>query len=168
MDAALAMMVVHDCYNIDGGLPSHLKVRMLFNIALDFVIGLVPVLGDLADAVYKCNTQNAVILEKYLREKAAARDKTRRKRDRQQRQEPEPVDLSIPEEFDRYESTMLEDPPEYEQQNMSHLGEPERRDEPGPSNLPAPSPSASRAKNSRWFGGGRSKQGDLETGIVRK
>jgi hypothetical protein len=168
MDAVLAMMVARDCHNIDGGLPSHIQARMLFNITLDFVIGLVPFLGDLADAVYKCNTRNAVILEDHLREKAAARDKKRRKSDRQLRQEPDPIDLSIPEEFDRYESHMLDDAPEYEQQDISHTVQPEQRDEGGPSSLPAPSHTVSKSKGPRWFGGGKSQQGDLETGVVRR
>lgn len=42
---------------------------MYSNVAFDFVIGLVPVLGDLADVWYKCNTRNNVILERYLRER---------------------------------------------------------------------------------------------------
>jgi len=168
MDAALAMMVARDCYNIDGGLPSHIQARMLVNIVFDFVIGLVPFIGDLADAVYKCNTRNAVILETYLREQATIKDKKQRKRDRQHRQVTEPVDLSIPEEFDRYESNMLEDPPEYEQQDISHVPQLEQGNDAGPPSLPAPSSSTSKSKRAGWFGGQRPKQSDLETGVVRR
>lgn len=42
---------------------------MYANMALDFGIGLVPVIGDIADAWFKCNTRNNVLLERYLREK---------------------------------------------------------------------------------------------------
>jgi len=42
---------------------------MYVNMALDFGIGLVPVIGDIADAWFKCNTRNNVLLERYLREK---------------------------------------------------------------------------------------------------
>ena len=35
------------------GLPGMVILRMLFNVAFDFVIGLVPLLGDLADVAYK-------------------------------------------------------------------------------------------------------------------
>jgi hypothetical protein len=38
-------------------------------MALDFGIGLVPVIGDIADAWFKCNTRNNVLLERFLREK---------------------------------------------------------------------------------------------------
>lgn len=70
-DTALAMMVVKNCEEIDGGLPARLRMIMMINVLIDFVIGLVPFIGDVADAVYKCNTRNAVILEKHLREKGA-------------------------------------------------------------------------------------------------
>jgi Domain of unknown function (DUF4112) len=42
---------------------------MYTNLAIDFGIGLVPVLGDFADAWFKCNTRNNMLLERYLREK---------------------------------------------------------------------------------------------------
>jgi Domain of unknown function (DUF4112) len=44
---------------------------MYSNLMLDFGIGLVPVIGDFADAWFKCNTRNNLLLEKYLREKGA-------------------------------------------------------------------------------------------------
>lgn len=37
----------------DVGLPASVILHMLFNVAFDFVIGLVPLLGDLADVAYK-------------------------------------------------------------------------------------------------------------------
>lgn len=43
----------------------------MFNIILDFGVGLVPFIGDLADALFRANTRNAIELEKYLREKGA-------------------------------------------------------------------------------------------------
>lgn len=39
---------------------------MALNIAVDFVVGLIPFLGDLVDAFYKCNTRNCRLLEEYL------------------------------------------------------------------------------------------------------
>lgn len=93
-------MVVKSCSNIDGDLPGHLHAKMVTNVIVDFVIGLVPFLGDLADAVYKCNTRNAIILEKYLRQRGAKALKSQKKL--QEPQEPN-LDASLPEEFDRYE-----------------------------------------------------------------
>jgi len=42
---------------------------MYSNLMIDFGIGLVPVAGDLADAWFKCNTRNNLLLEKVLRER---------------------------------------------------------------------------------------------------
>ncbi len=49
---------------------------MLLNIVLDFALGLVPFLGDLADAVFRANSQNAWILEEYLVKKAEEEGRT--------------------------------------------------------------------------------------------
>ena len=38
---------------------------------IDFGVGLIPVLGDLADAWFKCNTRNNILLERFLRERGA-------------------------------------------------------------------------------------------------
>jgi len=42
---------------------------MYTNVAIDFGIGLIPVVGDFADAWFKCNTRNNILLERYLRER---------------------------------------------------------------------------------------------------
>lgn len=55
------------------GLPASLTSKMYTNVAIDFALGLVPFLGDIADASFKCNTKNVALLEKYLVEKYAPR-----------------------------------------------------------------------------------------------
>ncbi len=45
----MAMMVLRTCQQVEGGLPNEVKAKMLFNIVLDFGVGLVPFLGDIAD-----------------------------------------------------------------------------------------------------------------------
>lgn len=62
-------MVFKTACQIEGGLPTTLKLQMFFNIALDFIVGLIPFLGDVVDAAFRANTRNAVVLEKHLREK---------------------------------------------------------------------------------------------------
>lgn len=47
------------------GLPKIVIARMVFNIAADFVVGSVPVVGDAADFVWKVNTRNLRLLNKY-------------------------------------------------------------------------------------------------------
>lgn len=49
-----------------ANLPNELVSKMMFNIVFDFLIGLVPVIGDIMDIMYKCNTKNAILLEDYL------------------------------------------------------------------------------------------------------
>jgi len=68
----MALMVVKTCQKIDGGLPATLRARMMFNIVLDFGLGLIPLLGDIADAVFRANTRNAWLLEMYLTKKMEA------------------------------------------------------------------------------------------------
>jgi hypothetical protein len=53
-------------------------VRMLGNVALDTIVGEVPLLGDLFDAGWKANTRNLALLEGHLEQPAASRRGSRR------------------------------------------------------------------------------------------
>ncbi|KAF2718877.1 hypothetical protein K431DRAFT_287205 [Polychaeton citri CBS 116435] len=64
-----ALMILRKCRQVEGGLDSGVQMRMLINIALDFIVGLVPFIGDLADAAFKCNTKNCRLLERTLEKK---------------------------------------------------------------------------------------------------
>ena len=64
-------MVFWTCTN--AGLPASLRSRMIFNIVFDFALGLVPLLGDVADAFYRANTRNAALLYSHLKARGAAR-----------------------------------------------------------------------------------------------
>ncbi|KAK9475178.1 uncharacterized protein V1510DRAFT_359207 [Dipodascopsis tothii] len=65
----LGAMVIDLAKTVDGGLPLWLQMRMLTNLALDFGLGLIPIVGDAVDAVYKSNCRNALMLEAHLRKK---------------------------------------------------------------------------------------------------
>lgn len=161
-------MVARDCHNIDGGLPPHIYSRMILNIVFDFVIGLVPFIGDLADALYKCNTRNAVLLENHLREKGRKAIKKRVRNERSARQEQRPVDPSLPEEFDRYEDGILPDPPGYTENPQSEAIPQNRQDTTSGPAIPQPARTASSNQSGRgWFGGRKQKRGDVETGVIR-
>lgn len=67
IDGFLALMVIRTAS--EANIPSSLKIHMLLNVVFDFVIGLIPFLGDLADMAYKANTRNAILLEDYLRQR---------------------------------------------------------------------------------------------------
>jgi hypothetical protein len=47
------------------GAPGSVLARMVMNVAVDSIVGAVPVLGDLFDIGWKSNTRNAALLERY-------------------------------------------------------------------------------------------------------
>ena len=59
-------MVYNTARKVD--LPASISSKMLMNIMIDFCLGLVPFLGDIADGVYKANTRNAWLLYCHLEE----------------------------------------------------------------------------------------------------
>ncbi|RYP41197.1 hypothetical protein DL767_001201 [Monosporascus sp. MG133] len=65
----LALMVIQTAKQVEGGLPFTLKARMYALALLDFTVGLIPFVGDIADAIFKSNNRNTVALEAYLRDK---------------------------------------------------------------------------------------------------
>ena len=48
------------------GLPSDKVSKMIANVVMDFLIGLVPVVGDVADVFYKANKKNLAIIHEHL------------------------------------------------------------------------------------------------------
>lgn len=59
--AAVGLYIV--AAGIRKGLPAVVIARMLLNLAVDLVIGLVPAIGDIFDFMYHANTRNARMLE---------------------------------------------------------------------------------------------------------
>ncbi len=49
-----------------AGLPKAVLARMVLNVAIEGVIGMIPFAGDLFDAVWKANQRNAGLLNAYL------------------------------------------------------------------------------------------------------
>jgi Domain of unknown function (DUF4112) len=47
------------------GVPRVVVARMVFNVAVDALIGAIPVLGDLFDIGWKANTRNLRLLERH-------------------------------------------------------------------------------------------------------
>jgi hypothetical protein len=62
----MAIMLFKKANGVEGGLDNNIRMRMILNILLDFLVGLVPFIGDLADAAFKCNTKNVRLLEQAL------------------------------------------------------------------------------------------------------
>ena len=61
--AILSLYLVWIAYQID--LPSNLILKILKNIAIDFIIGILPLVGPIADIFYKSNLKNLKILEEF-------------------------------------------------------------------------------------------------------
>lgn len=161
IDTFMAMMVFRTCQQVDGGLPSEVKLKMIFNIVLDFGIGLVPILGDFADALWRANTRNAVVLEEYLRKKGAQSLKSNGKGI--------PADPTDPDEYDRQMRKQVGPPPRYTAAPPSRSGT-ERRERQGNglgSSHQEPIPQETTSRGG-WFGGfgSKNKQPDLERGGV--
>ena len=60
----------------DLGIPRVVQLRMIFNVAIDTLLGMVPLAGDLFDFAWKSNTMNLALLERHAYEEhpAAAGD----------------------------------------------------------------------------------------------
>lgn len=48
------------------GLPKRALAAMAGNVALDLILGVTPILGDLADTWFKANVRNLAIIEKHV------------------------------------------------------------------------------------------------------
>jgi hypothetical protein len=46
--------------------PTALRIAMLKNIAIDFILGLIPFIGDLADLFYKANIKKCTYYGKVV------------------------------------------------------------------------------------------------------
>ncbi len=48
------------------GVPFHVKIRMLANLAADLVLGVVPIVGDVFDVAWRANRKNLQLLQRHL------------------------------------------------------------------------------------------------------
>lgn len=47
------------------GLPANKIVQMVVNVVFDFALGLIPIVGDLSDVIFKANVKNLQIIESH-------------------------------------------------------------------------------------------------------
>ena len=52
----------------DLGIPRVVQLRMIFNVAIDALVGMLPLAGDLFDFAWKANDRNYALLERYAYE----------------------------------------------------------------------------------------------------
>lgn len=60
----LSLYIVVEAIRVDA--PRSTLVRMLVNLAIDSVIGSIPIVGDVFDVVWKANRRNVALLETHL------------------------------------------------------------------------------------------------------
>lgn len=150
-----ALSLVRKAMKVEGGLDKSLQARMMINIALDFAIGLVPFLGDVADAAFKCNTKNLRLLEIHLDKKYKPRHLDRDERndvgvDKAKRASNRKSGIYMP--TDPPPATIFEDFSDEEEERRRHADEQAsgRVQEPRPTRAPE-----DRRGGGGWFSGSR-------------
>lgn len=68
---AIALYIVWEGARL--GLPARVVARMLGNVALEGIIGTVPLVGDLFDAAWQANVRNVKLIEAHVRPDQANR-----------------------------------------------------------------------------------------------
>lgn len=61
---AMSLFIVHEARQL--GAPAHVIARMLANVALDGVVGAVPLVGDAFDVMWRSNKRNMRLLYDWL------------------------------------------------------------------------------------------------------
>ena len=59
------------------GAPRSVLARMVLNVAVDSILGVVPILGDLFDIGWKSNMRNVALLQRYVERPRATRSASR-------------------------------------------------------------------------------------------
>jgi len=60
----MSLYIVYEAHQL--GVPKHLIIRMLGNVALDGLVGSVPLVGDAFDLLWRANRRNMALLQNYL------------------------------------------------------------------------------------------------------
>ncbi|CDK26830.1 unnamed protein product [Kuraishia capsulata CBS 1993] len=68
-----SLMIYKMLFDLDEKVPLTIHATFLFNILIDFLIGLIPIVGSIVEIGYKANSRNSLSLEKYL-EKVGAKN----------------------------------------------------------------------------------------------
>lgn len=67
LTTAVSLYIVHEARQL--GAPWHIVSRMLANVALDGVVGAVPLLGDAFDVMWRANRRNVALLRGHFERK---------------------------------------------------------------------------------------------------
>ena len=64
LTTAMSLYIVHEARQL--GAPAFLVARMLGNVAIDGVVGAVPLVGDVFDVMWRSNRRNMRLLQEWL------------------------------------------------------------------------------------------------------
>ena len=73
--SALSLYIVLEAARL--GVPRPLLLRMGWNVAVDALVGSVPLLGDLFDAGYKANLRNLALVQQHVGQPGSSRKASR-------------------------------------------------------------------------------------------
>jgi hypothetical protein len=66
-DVVLALISLYFVYEaVRLGLPRRQIMRMLWNVAIEALLGVVPLIGDFFDVVWKANLRNVAIIDRHF------------------------------------------------------------------------------------------------------
>jgi hypothetical protein len=68
ISAAISVLLI--ARSLRYGVPREIIARMLANVLVDFLVGALPVVGDLADIWFRANERNIALLREYLGDEA--------------------------------------------------------------------------------------------------
>jgi hypothetical protein len=77
ISTALSLYIVREARTL--GAPRLLVARMLANVALDGVVGAMPVAGDLFDVAFRANRRNVALLLAHLERQESKQERKRRR-----------------------------------------------------------------------------------------
>jgi hypothetical protein len=60
----MSLFIVHEAHQL--GAPAHVIARMLGNVAIDGIVGAVPLVGDAFDVMWRSNRRNMRLLQEWL------------------------------------------------------------------------------------------------------
>lgn len=76
LGGALSLYIILEAARM--GVPRPLLLRMGYNVAVDALVGTVPVLGDLFDVGFKANLRNLALVEQHAGQPVVSRRRSRR------------------------------------------------------------------------------------------
>ena len=69
LTTAVSLYIVHEARQL--GAPWHVVSRMLANVAVDGIVGAIPILGDAFDVMWRANRRNVALLREHFARKGS-------------------------------------------------------------------------------------------------